>query len=440
MSQYFGTDGIRGIANKDLTIELSAKVGNALTLLKDSPLVVIGTDTRTSKDMLKLSVISGVLAGGGNVIDLGILTTPAISYITTLYKADFGVVISASHNPPEYNGIKIFDSKGAKLGEIERDFIEDCINQNKTNYSQNIGTTKQDLLSHERYIDFLAESVDTDLKGLKVVLDCSNGASFEVAPKLFEKLGADVFSYNCNHTGHDINVNCGSLHEEFLSKKTKELKADIGFAFDGDADRVIASDSDGNIINGDSIIYILAKYLHSIGRLKGNIVVGTHHTNMGMEMYLKQSGIKLIRADIGDHFVACEMEKYDCVLGGEQSGHIILKDHAPTGDGILAALKLVSVLKKTQKSIKELNDFYVYPQVNINIEVSDKHKVLANEYLQSELKRIGKEIANKGRLLVRASGTEPKIRIMTECMDAKLSEEKAKEIAEIVKKVSSEVK
>ncbi|HEY8390059.1 MAG TPA: phosphoglucosamine mutase, partial [Clostridia bacterium] len=386
MSQYFGTDGIRGIANKDLTIELSAKVGNALTLLKENPLVVIGTDTRISKDMLKLAVISGILAGGGNVIDLGILTTPAISYITTLYKADFGVVISASHNPPEYNGIKIFDNKGAKLGEIERDFIEDCINQNKTNYSQNIGTANQDLLSHERYINFLAESVDTDLKGLKIVLDCSNGASFEVAPKLFEKLGAEVFSYNCNHTGHDINVNCGSLHEEFLSKKTKEIKADIGFAFDGDADRVIASDSDGNIINGDSIIYILAKYLHSIGRLKGNIVVGTHHTNMGMEMYLKQSGIKLIRADIGDHFVACEMEKYDCVLGGEQSGHIILKDHAPTGDGILAALKLVSVLKKTQKSIKELNDFYVYPQVNINIEVSDKHKVLANEYLQSELK------------------------------------------------------
>ena len=439
MSQYFGTDGIRGIANNDLTIELSSRVGNALTILKGRPLVVIGTDTRTSKDMIKSAVMSGILAGGGNVIDLGVLTTPAISYITTLYKADFGVVISASHNPPEYNGIKIFDNLGAKLGEAERDFIEDCINKNKTNYSQDFGTMEDDLISHERYINFLADSVDTDLSGLKVVLDCSNGASFEVAPKLFQKLGAQVFCYNCNHTGHDINVNCGSLHEEFLSKKTQEHKADIGFAFDGDADRVIASDCDGQIINGDSIIYILAKYLHSVGRLKGDMVVGTHHTNMGMEMALKECGIKLIRADIGDHFVACEMDKYNCLLGGEQSGHIILKNFAPTGDGILAALQLVSVLKKTKKSIRELNDFFVYPQENINIQVSDKHKVLADKFLQSELIRIGKEIANKGRLLVRASGTEPKVRIMTECIEQKLTKEIANQIAEIVKKVSAGV-
>jgi phosphoglucosamine mutase len=227
------------------------------------------------------------------------------------------------------------------------------------------------------------------------------------------------------------------LHEEFLSKKTLEQKADIGFAFDGDADRVIAADCEGHIINGDSIIYILAKYLKSCGRLKGDMVVGTHHTNMGMEMSLKECGITLLRADIGDHFVACEMEKYDCILGGEQSGHIILKDYAPTGDGILAALQLVNVLKKTKKTIKELNDFFVYPQTNINIQVKDKHRVLADKFLQLELARIGKEIASFGRLLVRASGTEPKVRIMTECMDERITEEKANEIAQIVKKVSS---
>lgn len=438
MSQYFGTDGIRGIANKDLTLDLSAKVGNALTLLKDKPLVVIGTDTRTSKYMLKSAVIAGVLAGGGNVIDLDIMTTPAISFITTLYKADFGVVISASHNPPEYNGIKIFDNTGAKLGEQERDFIEDCIEKNKFNNSQAFGTIQYDQQSHEKYIEYLLKTVETDFKGLKVVLDCSNGASFELAPKIFQDLGAEVFCYNCNSEGFDINVGCGSLYEQFVIQKTIEHQADIGFAFDGDADRVIAATQDGKIIDGDLIIYILAKYLHQNHKLPGNMVVGTHHTNMGMELALQKSGIKLVRADVGDHFVASEMQKCGSVLGGEQSGHIILHNYAPTGDGILAAIQLVNVLKKTGKTIKELADYQTFPQANINIMTEHKYEVLNHQSLQAEIQRIGQDLAQKGRLLIRASGTEPKIRIMVECQDQNLAQNIAQELAQKVKAVINE--
>lgn len=440
MGKYFGTDGIRGIANDDLTFELAAKVGNAITLLKSSPNVVIGTDTRVSRDMLKAAVMSGILAGGGNVLDLGILTTPGISYITTLYQADYGVVISASHNPPEYNGIKIFDSLGAKLSEEERDFIEECINKNSTNFTgaTEVGKMEDDLNSHSKYCDFLAASIDGNLNGIKVVLDCSNGAAYEIAPKVFEKLGAEVICYNCNYGGEDINEDCGSLHCDFLAKKTVENKADIGFAFDGDADRVIAADSDGEIINGDSIVYILAKFLQSSGKLNGNNVVGTHHTNMGMEISLQNSGIKLIRADVGDHFVACEMNKCDCVLGGEQSGHIILKNYAPTGDGILAALQLVNAIKKSKKTIKELNDFTNYPQSNKDIAVNDKYKILGNDKLKQKAESLGKNLKGVGRLLIRASGTEPKIRIMAECKDETLACNVATELYELVKKISEE--
>ncbi|HEY8423850.1 MAG TPA: phosphoglucosamine mutase [Clostridia bacterium] len=433
MGKYFGTDGIRGIPNKDLTLELAVKTGNALTSLKKNPLVVIGTDTRESKDMLKTAVTAGILAGGGNVIDLGILTTPGVSYITTLYNADFGVVISASHNPAEYNGIKVFDNTGAKLGETEIEFIEKCIDENIYNYSQTFGTLKQDLQSHEKYIDFLAGSIEGDLKGLKVVLDCSNGASYEIAPKVFEKLGAEVYAYNLNNTGSDINVNCGALHEQFIIQKTKEHQADIGFAFDGDADRVIGSSKDGKLIDGDLTIYILAKYLKQRGQLPGDAVVGTHHTNMGMELALQKLGVKLIRTDIGDHFVASEMQKRGLAVGGEQSGHIILHNFEPTGDGILAALQLVNVLKKTGKSVQELVDYETFPQVNINIKTEYKHEILKDESVQAEIQRIGKELAQKGRLLVRASGTEPKVRIMVECSDKALAEQKAQELEKKIK-------
>ena len=435
MSQYFGTDGIRGIPNKDLTLELSAKVGNALTALKRSPLVVLGTDTRVSKDMLKSAITAGILAGGGNVIDLGILTTPAVSYITTLYKADFGVVISASHNPAEYNGIKIFDNSGAKLGEPERDFIEKFIEENNFNHSQTFGTLKHDLSSHEEYIRFLINTVEDDFRGLKIVLDCSNGAAYEVAPKIFERLGAEVYCYNCNNTGHDINVDCGALYEQFIIKKTMEHQADIGFAFDGDADRVIAATKEGKLIDGDLAVYLLAKYLHENKKLNGNMVVGTHHTNMGMELALQKLGIKLVRADVGDHFVACEMQKRGLVLGGEQSGHIILQNFAPTGDGILAALQLVNVLKKTGKTVQELADYETFPQVNINIKTDLKYEILKDEGLQSEIERIGSALANKGRLLIRASGTEPKVRIMIECEDEELAQTLAQGLADKVKEV-----
>ena len=434
MGRYFGTDGIRGIANQDLTADLAYKCGNALTVLKKFPTVVIGRDTRLSGDMLALSVSSGITAGGGNVLDVGIMPTAAIAYLTKYFGASYGVVISASHNPPEYNGIKVFGSDGYKLLEEDEAAIESCFTKSNYIAHPNLGKYKKIEYGSDIYVDYLRKTCPEGLNGLKVVLDCCNGAAYQVAPQVFKELGADVRVYNSENTGLRINVGCGSLHPEDLVKKVVEKGCDIGFAFDGDSDRLLAVDEKGNQINGDHIIYLVATNLKKEGKLKGNIAVGTHHTNMGIQKALEDKDIKLLRADIGDKYVMELMLKNGAVIGGEQSGHVIMSEFATTGDGILSAIQVARLLMSGKK-LSECLDVKLYPQVNINVAVKDKIRVMNNEDLAEFINDCRAKLASKGRVLVRASGTEPRIRVMVECEDLDIAKDLADQIVDKVNKI-----
>lgn len=434
MRRFFGTDGIRGVANQDLTSDIAYKCGNALTTLTKYPTVVIGRDTRQSGDMLALSLASGVIAGGGNVLDIGIMPTAAIAYLTKYFGASYGVVISASHNPPEYNGIKVFGSDGYKLLEDQEEAIEECFNEGNFVKHPNLGKYKKIEYGADIYVDYLRKTCPEGLSGLSIVLDCSNGAAYEVAPQVFKELGADVRVYNCENTGIRINVGCGSLHPETLAQKVVEKGADIGFAFDGDSDRLLAIDELGNKIDGDQLIYLLACNMKANGRLKGDMAVGTHHTNMGIQKAFEGKGIKLLRSDIGDKYVMELMLKKDAVIGGEQSGHIILSEYATTGDGILSAIQVARLLKQGKKLSQAL-DVKLFPQVNINVTVKDKIRVMNNEELAELIDECRDELKDIGRVLVRASGTEPRIRVMVECEDKALAEILANKIVDKVKEI-----
>lgn len=436
MATYFGTDGIRGVVNVSLTSELAFKCGNALTQLKKNPKVVICKDTRISGDIILYSMATGIMSGGGNVINCGVLPTAGLAYLTGLYKADYGVVISASHNPYEYNGIKIFSSKGYKLSEDEEEKIEELFSGMNIKSGKNIGTLTYDLNAQKVYSDFLLATCKTDLKGLKIVLDCAYGAAYKVAPQVFKQLNCQVIEKHTDLNEGTINDNCGSLYPEGLCKEVLKNKADAGFAFDGDSDRVIACDENGNIVDGDSIIYVLANQMKKEGRLVKNTAVGTSHTNMGVEKSLNACGIKLLRADIGDKYVRELMEVKGCKLGGEQSGHIIIGDLSTTGDGILTALQVCSVLSGSGMKLSQLNGAEKYPQVNININIKDKFMVMNNEYLQNVIEKCKQTLQKNGRVLVRASGTEPKIRIMTECENIKTAEMIANKILLAIKKIT----
>lgn len=436
MAVYFGTDGIRGVANSSLTHEIAFKCGNALTMLKKNPKVIICKDTRISGDMILYSMASGIMSGGGNVINCGILPTAGLSYMTKEYKADYGVVISASHNPYEYNGIKIFSAEGIKLTEELEEKIEELFNKTHFKTGKEIGTLQTDTNAQEKYAEFLINSVKTDLKGLKIVLDCACGASYKIAPEVFEKLGCKVIKTHSDIKSGTINDKCGSLFPETLAKEVLKNDADAGFAFDGDSDRVIACDEKGEIVDGDGLIYILAKNMLKEGRLKGNFVVGTSHTNMGIEKALKAHGINLLRADIGDKYVRELMDLKGCMLGGEQSGHIIIGDIHTTGDGVLSALQVCCVLKSSGKKLSELNDCTLFPQVNINITVKDKFVVINNEKLQYLTESCREKLDSRGRVMLRASGTEPKVRVMVECEDLKEAEEMAQKLSSLVKNIS----
>ncbi len=434
MRRYFGTDGIRGVANQDLTADVAYKCGNALSALKKFPTVVIGRDTRSSGDMLTLAVASGVTAGGGNVLDVGIMPTAAIAYLTKYFGASFGVVISASHNAPEYNGIKVFGADGYKLLEDEEEKIEECFTKGLYAPHPNLGKYKKIEYGADIYIDYLRKTCPEGLNGLKVALDCCNGAAYEIAPQIFKELGADVRVYNSENTGIRINVDCGSLHPQGLIDKVVEKECDVGFAFDGDSDRLLAVDNNGKTIDGDQIIYLLGLSMKEEGKLKGNMVVGTHHTNMGVQRALEKKGIKLLRSDIGDKYVMELMQKEGAVIGGEQSGHIIISEYATTGDGILSAIQLARLIMKSGK-ISEQLDFNLYPQVNINLIVKDKIRVMNNEGLAEHIDNCRDEIKAKGRVLVRASGTEPKIRVMAECEDLETAQKIAQSIVDRVKSI-----
>lgn len=433
MAVYFGTDGIRGIANDSLSHELAFRCGNALTMLKEKPSVVVCKDTRISGDMILYSLGAGIMCGGGKVINCGILPTAGLAYITRLYGADYGVVISASHNPFEYNGIKVFSSRGVKLCDEAEEQLEGLFEKANLKKGMDIGTAVIDGEAYGRYKDYLASCCRHSIKGLKVVLDCARGAAYKVAPDVFRALGCEVFCFNCDIESGSINDGCGSLYPEVLTEKVRECGADVGFAFDGDSDRVIACDEKGNLVDGDSLIYIFARHMRRQGRLGKDMVVGTKHTNMGIEIALSKLGIKLLRADIGDKYVRELMDKEGCLLGGEQSGHIIIGDITTTGDGILSAIEACNAMASSGKKLSELNDAPLYPQINLNIVVEDKQKVMNDIRLQNIVKECGQALSGKGRLLVRPSGTEPKIRIMVECESLSQARDMANRIADAVK-------
>lgn len=439
MGLFFGTDGLRGKVNEDLTQNIAYKIGNALSILTENPTIIIGSDTRISNTYLTLSVANGAMSGGARVIDVGVVPTAGIAYITRKTKADYGIVISASHNSGEYNGIKVFNKDGYKLSDKEEERIERCFIREKVNAFPNVGSYEQNFNLAKLYKKFLLDASKNSLKGKTIVLDGAFGAAHKIAPEVFRNLGASVIASNCVNDGLKINENCGALYPENLIKRVFRYKADMGFAFDGDADRLIAVDEKGKIIDGDEIILALAKYLKKQGKLNSDTVVGTSHTNVAIEEDLNKNGIKLIRTDIGDKYVLAKLIEKNLSLGGEQSGHIILKDMATTGDGILSAIIVANMVISEKATMSELFEIELYPQSNKNVVVDDKFRVMNSEELSREVAKYNAELKGKGRLMIRASGTEPKIRVMVESKDKVENEQIANSIVNLIKRINTEV-
>ncbi len=439
MGIFFGTDGLRGVVNEELTTNIAYKIGNALSILKENPTIIIGSDTRISSPYLTLGVANGAMSGGAKVIDIGVCPTAGVAFLTKKLNADFGVVISASHNSGEYNGIKVFNENGYKLSEKEEEQIERCFIREKINDCYSVGTFVQDFNLVKLYKNFLIKASKNTLEGKTIVLDCAYGASHRIAPDVFRKLGASVIASNSTNEGEKINKDCGALHPENLVKKVHRYKADMGFAFDGDADRLIAVDEKGNVIDGDVIINGLAKYLKSINKLKDNTVVGTSHTNMAIEEDLKNNGINFIRTDIGDKYVLAKLIEKDLSLGGEQSGHIILKDLSTTGDGILSAIAVANMIIDQNTTLSNALHVKLFPQTNKNVVVEDKFKIMNSDVLSEESTKFKQMLNGKGRLMIRASGTEPKIRVMVESKDQALNEQIAERLVAVIKKVNIEI-
>ncbi|MEG1964317.1 MAG: phosphoglucosamine mutase [Clostridia bacterium] len=430
--KYFGTDGIRGIYGEFLTDNIAFLCGNFLGYSSNCGKIVVGRDNRVSGEALSCALIEGIRKAGADVVDLGVVSTPNVAFVTSKINANYGIVLSASHNPYNYNGIKIFNYDGRKLTNIEEIEIEKHIEKGEAIIGEEYGKLTQGEKYIESYFSDLY-NLTGSLQGLKIVLDCSNGASSKFAPVLFEKLGAEVISYNTSEDGMIINKNCGALYPQFCAKKVVENNADLGLSFDGDADRLIAVDNAGNIVNGDSIIYIIGKYLKSKNMLNNNTVVGTYHTNIGVEKSLNDIGIKLARTDIGDHFVMEKMLRENLLVGGEQSGHIILREFSNTGDGVLTGLYLAKLIKIQNQSLQQLDDCTHYPQVNINVITQNKNEITESEALKSFVKQLEEQLIDSGRILLRASGTEPKVRIMTECRTLVLAREIAEKIENFIR-------
>ena len=416
MGVFFGTDGIRGVVNEDLTHEVVFKCGNALASDKNKTKILIGGDTRRSRSFLTSAFSAGAMSVGADIVDVGICPTAGIAYLTKKMNYDYGVVISASHNPSQYNGVKIFSSEGIKLGDKKEEMLERKFLHEKHNNHNEIGQYFEKNNMIKLYRNYLINACECGLDNLTILLDGSNGATYKIAPEVFKKLGAKVIATHCSNT-KEINKSCGSTCPEEMIKMVKKYKADVGFAFDGDGDRVIACDESGNLIDGDMIIYLLSKYLKSKGKLQKNTAVGTQHTNMGIEKALKKEGINLVRTDIGDKYVVAKMEEDSLSIGGEQSGHIILREYATTGDGILSAIKLAEMVKFSGKKLSELCDVVKYPQVNIDCNVKDKMRIINSGKLNEIIVKNELLLGCDYRIMVRVSGTESKIRIMVEGED-----------------------
>ena len=433
----FGTDGVRGVAGVDLTAELAFNLSTAAaSVLADlgefaghRPTAIVGQDSRASGQYLEEAICRGLSSAGIDVYRVGILPTPAISFLVKDRGADLGVMISASHNPASDNGIKFFDRTGSKLADQIEAKIESVLG--KTVESTNgAGKVIEDLDAKESYIKNLLKSLDGNLSGIKVVVDCANGAASFVAPDVLKRAGAEVIAISASPNGLNINDNCGSTHLENLIAAVKEEGADIGIAHDGDADRVLAIDDKGSVIDGDFILGILAQDME----LPTKTVVGTVMTNLGLIKALEEKGIKFIATAVGDRYVLEEMLAGGHLLGGEQSGHIIMSKYANTGDGLLTALQLISKLKKSGKSASELASFMKrYPQVLINVSGVAKEKLASNQVIAKAVSDVQQRLEDKGRILLRASGTEALIRVMIEAQDLSLAQELASELATLVK-------
>ena len=439
MSRLFGTDGVRGIAGKELTCELSMNIGascaHVLTKNKKNVKVIIGNDGRESASMIVSSLIAGFNSVGVDVMNIGIIPTPAISYLVTKYNMDAGVMVTASHNPYEYNGIKIFDSNGYKLPDELEDEIKEFINNNIKYENKKMGRLLDKNNVIDDYVEYLSSRSNFDLSKLNIAIDCANGASSVSASKLFDKTNCKYHIINNKPNGTNINNNCGALHIDNLVKYVIDNKLDGGVAFDGDADRAIFVDELGNIIDGDYVLAIIGKDLKDMGKLNNNTIVGTVMSNLGFIKFCKENNINFIATKVGDRYVLEEMKLGNFILGGEQSGHIILSNYAKTGDGQLTALCLFDILKRSGKKLSELaNIMKKYPQVLINAKVPNerKNEFYTNDKINNEIKKLEQVLNGDGRIVVRPSGTEPLIRVMIEGENIDIIENMAKDLANMI--------
>lgn len=446
MGRLFGTDGARGIANKELTCELAMNIGRAtaMVLINDDvkhPTFLIGKDTRRSGDMLEGALIAGLCSVGANVKLLGVVPTPAVAYLVGKYKADAGIMISASHNPFEFNGIKIFNEDGYKLHDGLEEQIEAIVLDHAEPYyvpqDGEIGTVSYAQSAADDYIDHVVSTVDYDLSGMELALDCSNGSSSRTAEKLFTRLGAKCHMLSDKPDGDNINRDCGSTHIENLMQYVKDNKLDLGLAFDGDADRCLAVDENGELVDGDYLIAICAADLKKRGLLKKDTVVGTVMTNMGFNKFCDANGMKFVSTKVGDRYVLEEMLREGYNIGGEQSGHVIFLDYSTTGDGELTGAHLASIVNRTKEKLSSLASLMQrYPQVLINVKISNEGKIAfyTDKEIKAEIKRVTEILGDRGRILVRASGTEPLVRVMLEGENEEEIATLAQEVADLVKK------
>lgn len=442
MGKYFGTDGFRGEANIGLTVEHAFKTGRYLGWYfgkEHRARVVIGKDTRRSSYMFEYALAAGLTASGADAYLLHVTTTPSVSYVVRTEDFDCGIMISASHNPYYDNGIKIINGLGYKMeAEIEEaieNYIDGKMEELPLARREKVGRTVDYAAGRNRYIGHLISLATRSFKDIRVGLDCANGSAFSIAKSVFDALGAKTYVIGQEPDGLNINMNCGSTHIEALQRFVQEKGLDIGFAYDGDADRCIAVDEHGKVVNGDFILYVCGKYLMEQGRLEGNTIVTTVMSNLGLYKACDKAGIRYVQTAVGDKYVNETMVKNGFVLGGEQSGHIIFSKHARTGDGILTSLMIMEVIMEKKQSLGWLcRDVEIYPQILENVQVTDKKAVRENLEVQKTIVEVGKMLGNDGRILVRESGTEPVIRVMAEAASEDLCRQSVSRVVEVLYK------
>ena len=447
MARMFGTDGVRGVAGSELTIQLATKLGQAgaYVLTKEQshqPTIIVGCDTRISGGMLANALMAGICSVGANAVYVGVMPTPAVAYLTRKHKVDAGVVISASHNPMEFNGIKFFNGEGYKLSDALEDEIEELINNDMEDVvfptGSGVGKIDYRFDIKEEYVEFMKKSVPIDLKGMKIVVDCAEGAAYYTSVKTLMDLGAEVVALHVSPDGTNINANCGSTHMEELRARVVYEKADVGLAFDGDADRMLAVDELGNLVDGDKLMALCANYMKERGTLKRNTIVATVMSNLGLFLMGEEKGIHIEKTKVGDRYVLENMRVNGYNIGGEQSGHIIFLDENTTGDGLLSALHLLQVMVETGESLSDLAAIMeVLPQALVNAKVPNHKKENFADYseIAEAIEEVEKKFAGEGRVLIRPSGTEPLVRVMIEGKDQQLIEEEAKKLAELITKI-----